>query len=250
MGTAPRKSGVNMSKRFLVFQHMPWEGPGQHLIRSARKQRVRLDIVKAWHQPIPNVKPYDGVIVLGGSPNVGQEKEYPFLKAEKEVIRLVLKANKAYLGFCLGHQLLADALGSRIGPNFHRSVGFIKGHLTKEGRRHAMFGSMPRSFPLFKWHGQAVLPPLPKAIEVLVTSAECEVEAISVRERPHLVGLQFDNHAAAVSDVSVWAEKDQEWLSHPPGVDRACLVKDAGKHEAFIGEQFELLFTNYIKMIS
>lgn len=113
-----------------------------------------------------------------------------------------------------------------------------------------MFGGMPRSFTLFKWHSQAVLPPLSKEIEVLVTSAECEVEAISVRGRPHIVGLQFDNHAAAISDVSVWAEKDQEWLSHPPGVDRAGLVKDAGKHEAFIGEQFELMFTNYIKMIS
>ena len=239
-----------MAKKFLVFQHMPWEGPGQHLIRSARKQQVRLDIVEAWHQPIPNVKPYDGIIVLGGSPNVGQEKEYPFLKAEKEVIRLALKADRAYLGFCLGHQLLADVLRARIGPNFCRSVGFIEGHITKDGRRHAVFGGMPRSFPLFKWHGQAVLPPLSKEIEVLVTSAECEVEAISVRGRPHIVGLQFDNHAAAISDVSVWAEKDQEWLSHPPGVNRAGLVKDAGKHEVFMGEQFELMFTNYIKMIS
>ena len=91
---------------------------------------------------------------------------------------------------------------------------------------------------------------MPKEIEALVTSAECEVEAISVRDRPHLVGLQFDSHAATVSDVSMWAEKDNEWLSHPPGIDRAGLVNDAGKHEAFIGKQFELMFANYIKMIS
>ena len=239
-----------MAKKFLVLQHMPWEGAGRHLIRSARNQQVQLDIVEAWHQPIPNVKSYDGIIVLGGSPNVDQEKEYPFLKAEKEVIRLVLKTDKAYLGFCLGHQLLADALRARIGPNFCRSVGFIEGHITKDGRQHEMFGGMPRSFPLFKWHGQAVLPPLPKEIEVLVTSAECEVEAISVRGRPHIVGLQFDNHAAAFSDVRVWAEKDQKWLSHPPAVNRAVLMKDAKKYEAFMGEQFEIMFTNYIKIIS
>jgi GMP synthase (glutamine-hydrolysing) len=239
-----------MSKKILVLQHMPWEGPGRHLIRSARNQQVRLDIVEVWHQPIPNVKPYDGIIVLGGSPNVEQEKEYPFLKAEKEVIRLALKADKAYLGFCLGHQLLADALRARIGPNFCRSVGFIEGHTTKNGRQHAMFVGMPKSFPLFKWHSQAVLPPLPKEIEVLVTSAECEVEAISVKDRPHLVGLQFDSHAAAISDVSMWAEKDQEWLSHPPGVDRAGLMKDVENYEALLGEQFELMFSNYIKMIS
>ena len=104
-----------MAKQFLVFQHMPWEGPGQHLIRSARKQRVRLDIVETWHQPIPDVKPYDGVIVLGGSPNVGQEKEYPFLKAEKEVIRLVLRGhsfiNYQIIGptvsICIAHQSLS-----------------------------------------------------------------------------------------------------------------------------------------------
>ena len=27
-------------------------------------------------------------------------------------------------------------------------------------------------------------------------------------------------------------------------------MKDAGKHEAFMGEQFELMFNNYIKMLS
>ncbi len=179
-----------------------------------------------------------------------QEKEYPFLKAEKAVIRRAIEADMPYLGFCLGHHLLADALGARIGPNFRRSVGFTEGHLTKDGRKHAIFGGMPRSFPLFKWHGQAVLPPLPKEIEVLVTSAQCQVEAISVQGRPHIVGLQFDNHAAAISDVRNWVEGDEKWLSQPPSVDMSALVKDAEKYEAFIAEQFELMFSNYIKLIS
>lgn len=239
-----------MTRQFLLFQHMPWEVPGTHLVRSVQKCGVLFHAVEVWHQPIPGLSSYDGLIVLGGRPNVDQEKEYPFLKAEKAVIRRAIEADMPYLGFCLGHQLLADALRARIGPNFRRSVGFIEGHLTKDGRKHAMFGGMPRSFPLFKWHGQAVLPPLPKEIQVLVTSADCEVEAISVEGRPHIVGLQFDNHAAAISDVRDWVEGDEKWLSQPPSVDMSALVKDAEKYEASIGEQFEFMFSNYIKLIS
>jgi GMP synthase-like glutamine amidotransferase len=239
-----------MTKQFLVFQHMPWEGPGQHLIRSAKERKVRLEIVEVWHEPIPDIRSYDGLIVLGGSPNVDQENEYPYLKSEKEAIRRVLDKDKPCLGFCLGHQLLAEALGAKIGPNFCRSVGFVQGHLTKHGRKHPLFSGMPRSFPLFKWHAQAVLPPLPKQIEGMVTSAQCQVEGISVVGRPHIVGLQFDNHAATISDVRDWVEGDEKWLSQPPSVDMTALVKLAEKQEVFMGEQFELMFSNYIKSIS
>ncbi|MBE9581663.1 MAG: type 1 glutamine amidotransferase [Proteobacteria bacterium] len=239
-----------MTKQFLVFQHIPWEGPGRHLIRSAKERKMRLEIVEVWHETIPDIRSYDGLIVLGGSPNVDQENEYPYLKSEKEAIRRVLDEDKPCLGFCLGHQFLAEALGAKIGPNFCRSVGFVQGHLTKDGHSHPLFSGMPRSFPLFKWHAQAVLPPLPKEIEVLVTSADCQVEAISVEGRPHIVGLQFDNHAAAISDVRGWVEGDEKWLSQPPSVDVAALVRDAEKHEAFIREQFELVFSNYIELIS
>jgi GMP synthase (glutamine-hydrolysing) len=94
------------------------------------------------------------------------------------------------------------------------------------------------------------LPPLPKEIQALATSTECEVEAISIRERPHIVGLQFDNHAAAVSDVRDWVEGGENWLSEPPPVEIEALKKDAEEYEAFIGEQFEVMFSNYIKLIS
>ncbi|MFV9691559.1 MAG: type 1 glutamine amidotransferase [Desulfobacteria bacterium] len=239
-----------MTKQFLVLQHMPWEGPGTHLIRSAEKNLVRLDIVEVWHETIPEILPYDGLIVLGGGPDVDQEKEYPFLKNEKRCIRRALEADKPYLGFCLGHQLLADALGAKTGPNFCRSIGFVAGHVTKYGRGHPMFRSIAKPFPLFKWHAQTVLPPLPKEMEVLVTSAECQVEAISVEGRPHICGLQFDNHAAVVSDMKDWTKGDEKWLQEPPPVDIEALMKDARKHETSMGEQFELMFANYIKLIS
>ncbi|MDY6987808.1 MAG: type 1 glutamine amidotransferase [Thermodesulfobacteriota bacterium] len=239
-----------MSMDFLVLQHMPWEGPGRHLIRAAKKHGAHLHMVKVWREPIPDVRGYDGLIVLGGSPNVDQEGTFPFLKAEKEAVRRVIDEGVAYLGFCLGHQLLAHVLGAGVGPNFCRNVGFTDGHLTKEGRKHPVFKGSPQSFPLFKWHSQAVLPPVPKEVEVLVTSPACQIEAISIQERPHVLGFQFDNQSATVPDVRLWLEADEEWLSQPPGIDPTAVLRDAARYQTAVGAQFQALFSNYLNLIS
>jgi GMP synthase (glutamine-hydrolysing) len=233
---------------FLVVQHMPWEGPGIHLLQTATRLGVRLEIVKVWHRPIPDPAPYDGMIVLGGSPNVDEEREYSFLRAEKNAIRRVVEGGKAYLGFCLGHQLLGHVLGARVGPNIRRSVGFTEGSLTLSGRSHPLFRGLPDSFALFKWHGQAVLNPVPEHLEVLATSPECEVEAICLEGKPHVVGLQFDNHAASRKDASVWLDADREWLSRPPQVDPALVLEDADRLEELMGEQFAALFENFLSL--
>ncbi len=235
-----------MRTRFLVFQHMAWEGPGVHLLRSAEKLGVKLEVVEVWRQPIPALTPYHGLVVLGGSPNVDQENDYPFLRAEKSAIRLVMENDKSYLGFCLGHQLLADVLGIKVGANICRSVGFIEGHLTEPGLRHPLLRNLPGTLPLFKWHAQAALPPVPGHVEVLVTSSECEVEALSLKDRPHIVGLQFDNHAGSKLDAATWLDGDRQWLSQPPAVNPADLLADAEKLEDLMGKQFEILFENFI----
>jgi GMP synthase-like glutamine amidotransferase len=239
-----------MSMDFLVLQHMSWEGPGQHLISAAEKVGIHLDIVDVWRHPIPDGSVYDGLFILGGSPNVDQEEAYPYLRNEKAAIRKMIGMDKPCIGFCLGHQLLAEALGARVGPNFRRSVGFVMGHLTKEGCAHPVFKNLPKSFPLFKWHSQAVLPPLPKGLDVLVTSAECQVEAFSVEGRPHLVGLQYDNHAVTDLDVGAWLEADQAWLSEPPGVDPAAILRETERQEALVADQFEAMLRSYAALIS
>ncbi len=236
-------------KRFIVFQHTEWEKPGAHLIQTARKVRARLDVWQAWHQPLPDIGQYDGLIILGGTPNVDQEDRYPFLAPEKDLIRRAVKEDMPCLGFCLGHQLLAEALGARVGPNFCSSIGFTQGQLTKEGRSHPLFRDMPLSLPLFKWHAQAILPPLPKEIEILVTSSECQIEAISVKGRPHLVGFQFDNYAASFNDVREWVNGDLAWL-RDLGVDAMKVLTDAREHEATMGAQFEVFFSNFLELIS
>lgn len=237
-----------MPKRLLVFQHTPWEGPGRFLLQAAKKNNVELEIVKLWRQTIPPLNSFDGLVVLGGKPNADEEDKFPFLALEKEIIKKSISQDRPYLGICLGHQLLAEALGAKISENYCASIGFTEGFLTTKGKQHPILKKIPVRLPLFKWHSQAIAQPAPGHIEVLATSAECLFEAISVAGRPHIVGIQFDNNAAAVSDVEKYVTKDYKWIASFKGkfINPAAILADAKKHQRVLPRHFSRLFTNFI----
>lgn len=240
-----------MAPHFLVLQHAEWEGPGVFLVNAAEKNDINLTVIKVWQEDIPPLSVFDGMIILGGEPNVDEEDRFPFLKPEKEAIRNAIKEDRPCLGICLGHQLIAEAFGARIGLNFSPSIGFTKGYLTCDGRNHPCFADFPRVAPLFKWHSRAVMEPVPKEITVLMTSKECQVEAFSVIERPHIMGTQFDNHAAHYLDVSKWIKNDKKWIQSNLGkeFDADQIHKQAKENYATLSQQFDVLFNNFIKLI-
>jgi GMP synthase-like glutamine amidotransferase len=234
-------------KHLLIVQHMDWEGPGQHLLAALLEAEVRYQVVEAWQEPLPALTPYDGMVVLGGSPNVDEEAQFPYLGPLKAGIREMLAAGKAYLGFCLGHQLLGHVLGCRVGPLPAKSVGFITGELTPAGVAHPVFQGLPQQFNLFKWHGQGVLPPLPPGLAVLAHSAAAPVEALGLQDNPRVVGLQYDNHAAAL-DVATWLKHDGEWALQGSGADPEAMITTAVAQEADMGREFRRFMGNFLQL--
>ena len=240
-----------MLRKFLVFQHSPWEGVGKILREAARKNDVELDVVRTWQEKIPELDPYDCLLVLGGGPNIDQEEEFPFLVAEKKAIKQSLADNRPYLGFCLGHQLLAEALGAQVGKNHKSSIGFVTGYLTHSGHKHPAFAGLPDCFPMFKWHAQAVKEPLPGHLRILTTSIDCQIEALSVIDRPHILGLQFDNHSATRPEVECWLDSDEKWLAslQDQAINRQKILRRAEQNSSQIKCEFEMFFTNFLKLI-
>jgi len=77
-------------KAFLIVQHLEWEGPGQHLLAALQEAGVEYRILEAWNEPVPAPADFAGFMVLGGSPNVDEEQQFPYLVPLKAAIREVL----------------------------------------------------------------------------------------------------------------------------------------------------------------
>lgn len=235
------------AKKIMIVQHMPWEGPGEHLLAALRDLGLKHQVAEAWHESLPPGDQFAGLIVLGGSPNVDEDQQFPYLRPLKKLIRENIDRGRPYLGFCLGHQLLAHVLGSRVGPLEKKSVGFITGRLTRRGLAHPAFQGLPGQLELFKWHGQGVQMPMPRGLSILVTSPAARVEALGIMGNPRVVGLQFDNHAGP-GDVKRWLENDGDWALSGSGADPAAILARARDAASEMGRHFRRFMTNFCQV--
>lgn len=169
--------------RILVFQHVAVEHPG--IFRDfLRADGVAWDAVELDEgQPIPDLGGYDALWVMGGPMDVWDVDEHPWLIPEKQAIRRwVRDLERPFLGICLGHQLLADALGGTCGPQRPPEVGILDVSLTEAGKRDAVFGRQPETAKALQWHGVRVAQP-PEDAVVLASSPACRVQAMRVGKR-------------------------------------------------------------------
>jgi GMP synthase-like glutamine amidotransferase len=180
----------------LVFQHISCEHPG--IFRDFLKadggswDAVELDA----GERVPAFDKYDALWVMGGPMDVWQEDEHPWLVPEKRAIRDWVSAGRPFLGVCLGHQLLADAMGGRVGPGTAPEVGIMQVDLTDAGKTDPLFAGLSSPAQCLQWHGAAVLEAPPGAT-VLASSPVCPVQAIHVGDCAY--GLQY--HVEATADT-------------------------------------------------
>ncbi|MFY2822594.1 type 1 glutamine amidotransferase [Ruegeria sp. MALMAid1280] len=187
----------------LIFQHTQGEGPGAFCDHIARHEDA-MQIVHLYKgQSIPPLDEFDLLLVMGGPMDVWETGTYPWLTIEKQAIRTwVRDFNRPYLGICLGHQLLIDALGGTCARMQIPEIGVLPVELTGNGREDPLFASLPRQFPVLQWHGVATAD-LPPDTAVLAASDGCAVQAIRVGDCAW--GVQF--HPEIVQGtISTWME--------------------------------------------
>lgn len=237
-----------MTMRVLVFQHIDVEHPG--ILRDfMAADGVAWDAVELdAGEPIPALDGYDALIAMGGPMDVFEEDAHPWLVAEKAAVReAAVERGMPLLGVCLGHQLLADALGGRVERMAASEVGILEVELTEAGRRDPLLAGLDPVVSCLQWHSCAVTA-LPEGGINLVRSPACEIQAFRVGEAAY--GLQYHVELTETT-ISDWAavpayEASLKETVGPDGL--TSLEADARRHMPAFNANARKLYDNFMAL--
>jgi len=174
--------------KILFLLHAPFELPG--IIESwASEKGFELSYVSPFAgEDLPRANlAVDLIISMGGPQSAVLDLSgYAYLNQEVDLIRNALKANIPVLGFCLGAQLIGEALGARTERSPHKEIGIHPITLTEEGILDPLLQGLPHTFLVPHWHSD--MPGLTKEAKILASSSGCPRQII--RYLPHAYGFQ------------------------------------------------------------
>jgi GMP synthase-like glutamine amidotransferase len=218
----------------LIVKHIDIEGPG--LIEYCLKQeQIPYQIVNlkpGIHLPKPDG--FTHIVFLGGPMNVYEEDHYPFLTEEDHFIKEAMQRGKTILGICLGAQLIAKALGAKVFKAPIKEIGWYDISLTRIGLQDPLFSNLPKTFPVFQWHGDTF--DIPNGGKLIATSSPVSHQAFRYGEKVY--GLQFH--------LEVTEEMIQEWIETYEEEFKGCQVPPPSS-KAEIMTETEIKIETYIR---
>jgi GMP synthase (glutamine-hydrolysing) len=170
----------------------------------------------------PQLLDCDLLFVLGGPIGAYEEDKYPFLCQELAVIERRLASGRPIMGLCLGAQLMARALGSRVYPGPAKEIGWAPITLTEAGRRGP--ARHLESGPVLHWHGDTF--DLPAGAELLASTTICRNQAFACGQ--NALAFQFHPEANA-ENLEQWFVGHAVEISGVAGLTVSGLRADSRK---------------------
>ena len=175
--------------RILVLQHNRIEHAGIFRQFLSEDGHDWLPVLLDEGENLPPLDGFDALWVMGGTMDAWEEVRYPWLRGEIELIsEAVEKRGMPFLGLCLGHQLLATALGGQCAKSKQPEIGVFSVQLTEDGATGIIFDDIPDVFQCLQWHSSEVTK-MPTGAACLATSPTCSVQAMSWGPRAY--SMQF-----------------------------------------------------------
>jgi GMP synthase-like glutamine amidotransferase len=202
-------------KPVLVLQHLSTDGPA-YLATWLRREGVHFelrntDAGEAYPEHMDN---FSALAILGGE--MSANDPLPSLRRAELLILDAMARGCPVIGHCLGGQLMARALGARIGASQAPEVGWHAMALHDSQAMRHWFGNGPWG-PVFQWHEEAF--ELPPGATLLASSPACRHQAFAVGA-----------HLAMQFHIEVDEEKLRRWSLLDSGAYLALQQRHATVH--------------------
>ena len=178
--------------KIIVLQHIACETPG-YITNLMINDNVEITTIQLDEgEIIPNdLSRFDGMFCMGGPMDTWMENDYPWLIEEKKKIKeFVINLEKPFLGFCLGCQLLGEALGGKVIKSDPPEIGILDINLIGEKKSNNIFSEFPNTIKALQWHSYEVSD-LEKNKDVSLIGSSNSTKYQIFKYKNHAYGIQF-----------------------------------------------------------
>ena len=232
----------------LVLQHINIEDPG-YIKDLMIKDGVNITTIELDEgEKIPNnLNFFDGMLCMGGPMDTWMEKDFPWLIEEKKKIKeFVLELNKPYLGFCLGCQLLGEAIGGKVVKTNNPEIGMLDVNFLDEKKKDILFADFPQKITSLQWHSYEVQE-LEKNKDVTLIASSKETKYQIFRYKNNAYGIQFH---IEIKDTTVndWGCVPEYKSALENQLGQGALEKfdkDAKENMTNMNNYSKILYTNF-----
>ena len=229
--------------RILVLEHEA-QCPPAHLGSWLADAGAELEVCRPWAgDELPAVSAYDALVVLGGSMGAGDDATHPWLAPLKEQIRAAIERDVPTLGVCLGHQLLAAALGGTVDRNPEgQQVGLFEVGWLPDAAADDLVGDLG---PLrgVQWNNDIVTSLPADAVPLAQTPAgELQVARFGARAWGVQLHPEVDEPL-----LRSWAAGDRD--DHlERGIDQAAVLREIGEARHELDRAWRPLATRFVEL--
>ena len=232
----------------LVLQHINIEDPG-YIKDLMIKDGVNITTIELDEgEKIPdNLNFFDGMLCMGGPMDTWMEKDFPWLIEEKKKIKeFVVELNKPYLGFCLGCQLLGEAIGGKVVKTNNPEIGMLDVNFLDEKKKDILFADFPQKITSLQWHSYEVQE-LEKNKDVTLIASSKETKYQIFRYKNNAYGIQFH---IEIKDTTVndWGCVPEYKSALENQLGQGALEKfdkDAKENMTNMNNYSKILYTNF-----
>ena len=226
----------------LAIRHVAFEDLGS-IHGLLRDRYIDVRTLDAGVDDLSTIDPLkaDLLIVLGGPISANDEDAYPFLTDELKILEARLAADKPTLGICLGAQLIARVLGSKVYPTGTHEIGWMPVTLTEAGRTSPLAHLEDIGGQVLHWHGDTF--DLPDGTERLASTEVAENQAFS--KGASVLGLQFHLEVNP-SALERWLIGHAVELGMAKGTDPVSIRKDTKAVGANVAEIGAMCFDDWL----